>query len=167
VKLYNVKTKQIQSKDIIETSKGLLYVSFLNDDELVLYGYKRVIEDAYPLDIGEMNEAVRIIKETDKTYHIGYEVHRKSLEDLETAFKIFVQDILDTKAKEHGYDSIVSACSYAGYDNDFRAEGEKFGVWRAHIWQWGYALLADIKAGRKQIPTSLEEALEGMPKFND
>lgn len=167
MELYNTQTKQIENISYIQNEKGTFYVEFLSPDELLRNGYKPIKQAQYPSNVTQMQEVKEVITESERAYEISYEVVQKSLDDLEKAFKVLVQGILDTKAKEHGYDSIVSACSYAGYDNEFRTEGEKFGVWRAHIWQWGYALLADIKAGKKAIPASLEEALAGMPKFDD
>lgn len=80
-------------------------------------------------------------------------------------FKKVVQGILDTKARSKGYDDIVSACSYAGYENEFRAEGEAFGVWRAKCWRWGYDLLERYKdTPTKKIP-SIEEMLKTMPEY--
>ena len=42
-----------------------------------------------------------------------------------------VQNMLDSAAKAKGYDSILSACSYAAYPNPFQAEGQEFVAWRA------------------------------------
>lgn len=165
MQLYNTQTKQIENISYIQNEKGTFYVEFLSPDELLRNGFKPIKQAVYPNNVTQMQEVKEVITESERAYEISYEVVQKSLDDLEKAFKVLVQGILDTKAKEHGYDSIVSACSYAGYDNEFRAEGEKFGVWRAHIWQWGYTLLADIKAGRKAIPSSLKEALAGMPTY--
>ena len=75
-----------------------------------------------------------------------------------------VQSMLDAKAKEKGYDNIVSACSYAGYDNPFRAEGESYGVWRANCWQVGYRILAEAAAETRPMPT-VEEVLAEMPEL--
>lgn len=91
------------------------------------------------------------------------EAKAKLIED----FKKVVQDILDTKARSKGYDDIVSACSYAGYDNEFRVEGEAFGIWRAKCWRWGYDLLAKYKdTSTKKIP-SIEEMLKSMPEYEE
>lgn len=85
---------------------------------------------------------------------------------LEYEFKTTVQNILDTKAKERGYDNIVSAVSYAGYENPFRAQAEAYGKWRANVWSWGYALLGKIQSGEIDITTlSMNEVLKDMPKL--
>lgn len=83
-------------------------------------------------------------------------------EELKALFITSVQNLLDTKAEERGYDNIVSACSYAGYNNPFRAEGEAYGIWRANCWQVGYQILAEVEAGTRPMPT-IEEVLAEMP----
>lgn len=51
-----------------------------------------------------------------------------------------VQQILDAKAREYGYDSILSAVSYAtlGEGEPFQVEGKAFNTWRALCWQAFY-----------------------------
>lgn len=68
----------------------------------------------------------------------------------------FVQNYLDKEAQKRGYDNIVSATSYAGYANQFQAEGIAFGVWRSAVWAACYAILADVLEGRRQVPTEAE-----------
>lgn len=60
-----------------------------------------------------------------------------------------VQKHLDAAAFAKGYDNIVSACSYAGYENEFQAEGESFGVWRAAVWKYCYAELDKVIGGQR------------------
>lgn len=104
-------------------------------------------------------------KEVDKILHPPLsetEAKQKLIED----FKKAVQSILDRKARSKGYDDIVSACSYAGYENEFEKEGRAFGVWRAKCWKWGYGLLSKYQnTPTKDIP-SIEEMLKTMPEHN-
>lgn len=74
---------------------------------------------------------------------------RKSLTDA-------VQSHMDAAAQAKGYDSIMSACSYAAFPNAFQAEGQAFLVWRADCWVVGYGVLADVEAGNRPIPTEAE-----------
>lgn len=67
-----------------------------------------------------------------------------------------VQKHLDYKAKERGYDSILSACSYAATANSYQAEGQKFLAWRAACWDKCYQILGAVKAGTRSIPTEAE-----------
>jgi len=67
-----------------------------------------------------------------------------------------VQVHLDETAKSSGYDNIVSACSYAGAANPFQAEGSAFVVWRGAVWAACYAILAEVEAGSRAIPSAVE-----------
>lgn len=69
------------------------------------------------------------------------------------SFKDAIQMTLDDAARAKGYDDIVSACSYAGYENVFQAEAIAFGVWRANVWAYGYQELAKVTAGTRPVPT--------------
>ena len=76
----------------------------------------------------------------------------------------FVQSILDAEALKHNYDNIVSATSYAGYVNQFQAEGIAFGVWRSAVWAKCYEIMADVLSGKRQVPTESELIAE-LPKL--
>ena len=67
-----------------------------------------------------------------------------------------IQRHLDLTAQAHGYDNIVSACSYAGAPNAYQSEGAKFIVWRGAVWQRGFELHGEVLAGARPIPTSAE-----------
>ena len=67
-----------------------------------------------------------------------------------------VQNMLDNAAKAKGYDSILSACSYAAYPNPFQAEGQEFVAWRGAVWAKCYEILGEVKAGARPVPTVSE-----------
>lgn len=75
-----------------------------------------------------------------------------------------IQRELDRCAQKHGYDDIVSACSYAAGDpqDTFTAEGKAFLAWRSATWREAYAVLADVETGKRPLPTP-EEAVAAMP----
>ena len=75
-----------------------------------------------------------------------------------------VQSLLDAEALKHNYDNIVSATSYAGYANQFQAEGIAFGVWRSAVWAKCYEIMADVLSGERQVPTE-EQLLAELPKL--
>ena len=67
-----------------------------------------------------------------------------------------VQNMLDNAAKAKGYDSILSACSYAAYPNPFQAEGQEFVAWRGAVWAKCYEILGEVEAGTRPAPTVAE-----------
>lgn len=76
-----------------------------------------------------------------------------------------IQTHLDMEAKNKGYDSILSACSYAGEPNRFQAEGKAAIRWRADVWDTAYTILAEVEAGTRTQPT-VEELISELPTIN-
>jgi len=77
-------------------------------------------------------------------------------EALIAAIQVAVQERLDSVARVRGYDHILSACSYAGAPNPFQSESQALLTWRGNVWATCYAVLADVQAGRRAIPTTGE-----------
>jgi len=76
-----------------------------------------------------------------------------------------IQSMLDETAKERGYDSILSLCTYAtSTAAKFSAEGQAGVSWRDQVWAKGYSILADVEAGTRSIPTE-SELLSELPDF--
>ena len=76
-----------------------------------------------------------------------------------------VQSMLDETARERGYDSILSLCSYAtSTAAKFSAEGQAGVSWRDEVWAQGYSILADVESGARAIPT-VDELLSELPSF--
>lgn len=167
MQLYNLKENFVDDKPYIVTDKGTFYTEFLTEEELKELGYLKAIYKDYPTNTDEFKKVVQISEVKGDTYVISYEIVSKNLEELTALFKEKTQELLDAKAREKGYDDILSACSYAGYDNDFRAEGEAFGIWRAKVWKYGYGLLNAIAEGKHKMPKSFDEILAEMPTLEE
>lgn len=76
-----------------------------------------------------------------------------------------IQIGLDAKAREFGYDSVISAASYAtSTSSKFGPEGRAFVAWRDSVWTYAYTLLAQVQAGSMAKP-SLSQLLEDLPDF--
>jgi hypothetical protein len=89
---------------------------------------------------------------------------RRSVMPTVAEYTAAVQEHLDAKAREHHYDDIVSACSYAGAPNPFQTEGIAFVTWRGACWTLCYSLMAEVNAGTRQQPTILQ-LVAAMPVF--
>ena len=85
--------------------------------------------------------------------------HRK-----QQAFNNDIQIHLDTKAKEFRYDNMMSARSYAGYENAFQAEAQKLAVWASNCWVKAGEIEADVLAGNREMPTT-DELLAELPVY--
>ena len=74
-----------------------------------------------------------------------------------------VQSYMDSTAQTRGYDNIHTACSYANStDHIFAAEGQACLQWRDKVWRKCYDILAEVKAGTREIPT-VEELIAELP----
>lgn len=76
-----------------------------------------------------------------------------------------VQNLLDRQAGQLNYDSCLSVCSYSNTGNaKFDAEGAAFRKWRSDVWETCYRVLAECKAGTREIPT-LQELISELPEL--
>ncbi len=96
-----------------------------------------------------------------KDFRTPSEIEEDKLKSIQNA----IQSTLDNEAKAKGYDSILSACSYAGHTNPFQAEGQAFVTWRGLVWEHCYQVLADVQAGTIAEPT-IEELIASLPTLN-
>ena len=88
----------------------------------------------------------------------------KALEQAKASMESAVQSHIDSQAQALGYDGIVSACSYAGYTNEFQTEATALGVWRSAVWTKAYQVQADVEAGTIPMPT-VDELILMLPIF--
>lgn len=76
------------------------------------------------------------------------------------------QSRLDRWAQSRGYDGILSACTYAFSPSArFQAEGQRAVELRDQTWVRLYEILAEVEAGMRQPPISLEEIEADLPEL--
>lgn len=77
-----------------------------------------------------------------------------------------VQGYLDGKARELGYDSVFTACTYADEPlvPKFQAEGLAFRGWRSKVWASCESIMQSILDGARGVPTPAELIAE-LPAF--
>src|SRR5690606_23141997 len=75
------------------------------------------------------------------------------------------QNHMDEAARAHRYDDIKTACTYAEEPAvpKFQAEGRAFRAWRSLVWAACYAILDEVQAGEREIPTDAELIAELPP----
>lgn len=84
-------------------------------------------------------------------------------QQIEAAFTAVIQERLDSFAREKGYDSILSACTYATSSvPKFAAEGKAAADARDATWATAARVLGEVKAGTRAIPTT-EELFAALP----
>lgn len=91
------------------------------------------------------------------------EARRSSPEWVQAEVTTRVQAVLDTFARTKGYDSIISAASYAASTiPQFAAEAARAILMRDNIWAACYAIMAAVVAGTRTLPT-VEEIMAELP----
>jgi hypothetical protein len=86
-----------------------------------------------------------------------------SAQEVQAASVLAVQRRLDDFARTRGYDSILSACSYAASTvASFKAEGAYCVGARDTHWQKCYQIMAAVQAGTRPVPT-VQQVLAEMP----
>ena len=81
MKLYHMELQQIQDLELIETSEGLMYVSFLSEEDLLKNGYKKLIEEAIPKHTEPDKKLVMKTEETSTSYKVFYTFEEFSSEE--------------------------------------------------------------------------------------
>ena len=91
-------------------------------------------------------------------------VKSDELKQAQKAFNNAIQTHLDNKAKEFRYDNMMSARSYAGYENPFQAEAQNLAVWASNCWVKAGDIEDDVQLGNRDMPT-VDEVLNELPLF--
>lgn len=75
-----------------------------------------------------------------------------------------LQDALDAFAQTRNYDNMLSACTYASSTvAKFKSEGQACVNLRDATWAAAYALLEDVRAGRRPVPNGLADIQADLP----
>ena len=84
-------------------------------------------------------------------------------ECLKTNIVYTVQQLLDAKAQERGYDNSFTLASYATSTvPKFKQEAQDFITWRDAVWTKCYSMLDDYLAGNIARPT-VDDVLQQLP----
>ena len=129
--------------------------------------YKGKYDDAeYAECANWCNENNATIEDKGDYYEcVEIPVHVPTAEEIQQQLTAAVQRHMDTTVQTRGYDNILSACSYVNTGIErFDIEGSACRDWRSTVWDKCYAILAEVKAGTREIPTE-EELISELPKL--
>lgn len=95
---------------------------------------------------------------------VANEIHLPTTEEIKASLLASVDRYLNETVQAKGYDSILSACTYAfdTADEIFAEEGKKCLAWRSLVYRKCYDIMAQVEAGERAIPTE-EELLAELP----
>ena len=129
--------------------------------------YKGKYDDAeYAECANWCNENNATIEDKGDYYEcVEIPVHVPTAEEIQQQLTAAVQRHMDTTVQTRGYDNILSACSYVNTGIErFDIEGSACRDWRSTVWDKCYAILAEVKAGTRAVPTA-EELISELPKL--
>lgn len=87
------------------------------------------------------------------------------IEDLQAKYTRLVQDYMDKAVQTRGYDDVFTCISYVdSTDEIFRREAQAVLAWRDKVWRMCYEVLAEVKAGKRAVPSEAE-LLAMLPKL--
>ncbi|MDP3351800.1 MAG: hypothetical protein Q8S92_22675 [Hydrogenophaga sp.] len=85
-------------------------------------------------------------------------------EYVQAMFVAAIQQRLDAFAQTRGYDGILSACTYATSSIPrFSVEGQCAVDLRDLTWEAAYQVLAEVQAGTRAMPASLDDIAADLP----
>ena len=94
---------------------------------------------------------------------VAIPVHIPTEEELQQYFEDAIEAYMDSVVQTRNYKNIHTAASYVNSTNEkFAKEGAACNKWRDDVWDKCYAILAEVKAGTRAIPT-LEEVIAELP----
>jgi hypothetical protein len=81
----------------------------------------------------------------------------------ETEIITAMEALFDKTAQSKRYHNRLTCALRAGYPGPFQAEGIAFATWMDSCNAVAYQMQAEIKAGTRTMPTTIEEALSFLP----
>lgn len=122
------------------------------------------ITDDYHAELSNGESGGLLIVANESGYPILVQPPPPSVDQIKEFLISAVQEHIDSTAAAIGYDNIYTACTYADEPAvpKFQAEGQALRAWRSQVWARCHAVLADVEAGQRGIPTA-EELIAELP----
>lgn len=74
-----------------------------------------------------------------------------------------MEALFDKVAQSRRYHNRLTCALRAGYSGPFQAEGTAFATWMDNCNALAYQMQAEIRAGTRSMPTTIDEALSYLP----
>lgn len=84
-------------------------------------------------------------------------------DDTERRYDAELMAFFDRKAMERRYENRVTCALRAGFPGPFQADGLAFAQWMDQCNAYGYQVIDDVKAGKRQLPSEDEFIAELPP----
>lgn len=148
------------------------FPSIIADEDILEYGYATIVITQPPtVPITHVATDVGPVKGEDGKWISGWSVRPKSQEELaavahavRASLTNTIQGRLDKFAQDHGYDNILSLCTYATSSVErFRREGQRGVDLRDQTWAVADQIAKDVNAGKRAMPMSFEEIKSEFP----
>ena len=107
--------------------------------------------------------------EVEGLYEMSYTVTPKQMTPQEYSARLLdrfttaLTNHMDTVAQERRYDNRITCSLRAGYPSAFQEEGLTFATWMDTCNMTAYQIWAEVKAGQRAIPATIEEFIALMP----
>ncbi|MDP4300336.1 hypothetical protein [Leptothrix discophora] len=95
------------------------------------------------------------------------EPHASTLAEILAQAEAAIDRWINDQARTLGYDSIVTAVSYADEPAvpRYQAEGRALRAWRSRVYAAAYEIRATVVAGSREMPASIEALIAELPAF--
>ena len=80
-------------------------------------------------------------------------------------FISIMNNVIESEANKYGFDSAISARSYASVENKYQAFSIGFTKWSAEFWNVGESIAASVMSGKRAMPTD-DELLGLLPRLS-
>lgn len=100
--------------------------------------------------------AGQVIEADDQGRPVLQDPPPPTTDELVARYTAELEAYYDSKAKERRYDSRLTCTLRAGYPGPFQTEGVAFAVWMDNCNVLGYAIMSDVLAGERPMPTVAE-----------
>ena len=81
-----------------------------------------------------------------------------------STYKNAIQNMLDKKARDYGFDNMISASSYASVPNAYQSIATQLLTWRANVWVDAEAKMNAFNPEIEALP-EIYELLASLPQF--